>query len=117
MTDYNEPIADNGASVGDFLASEVERLRADRYRLRKFAEFVLKWCDRGPPHGGPGNEAFVLEAIRYHPVLSAMRKDEAAEDIERLDADLARAARRLSELAKLYRSETARLERKLDRAR
>lgn len=42
--------------------------------LANFAMFVLKWTDRGPPHGGPGNEAIALDAIRHHPIVAKLRK-------------------------------------------
>ena len=57
--------------------ARVAALEAENARLRHFAGFALKWTDRGPPHGGPGNEAQCLDAIRHHPVLSAMRREAA----------------------------------------
>lgn len=64
---------DDGTEVSASF-SEFNKLKADCDGLRAFAEFALKWCDRGPPHGGPGREAEALDLIRHHPVLSAMRR-------------------------------------------
>ena len=58
----------------DRLATELAEARAENERLSAFADFALKWCDRGPPHGGPGNEAAALGFIRHHPALSARRR-------------------------------------------
>ncbi|MCJ2088642.1 hypothetical protein MKK88_22065 [Methylobacterium sp. E-005] len=56
------------------LRERVAKLGAENGKLRHFATFALKWCDRGLPHGGPGNEAQALDFIRHHPTLSAMRR-------------------------------------------
>ena len=45
---------------------------ADEVRqLRRFRDFVVMWTHRGPPHGGPGQEAQIVDAIKFHPVVQA----------------------------------------------
>ncbi|HEV2557270.1 MAG TPA: hypothetical protein VGU45_01465 [Microvirga sp.] len=77
---------------------EIGRLEGQIAELKQYevlAHFVLKWCDRGPPHGGPGREAEALEWIRHHPVLADLRRRHArardehtkCEDAKRLRGD------------------------------
>ena len=48
------------------------REQAERVdRLEKAFDFVAMWAHRGPPHGGPGNEAVCLDAIRNHSAIRA----------------------------------------------
>lgn len=61
---------------------ERDRAVADAARLNSFVAFVLKWCDRGPPHGGPGNEAVALGAIAHHPIIRNARQVAARSVIE-----------------------------------
>jgi hypothetical protein len=53
---------------------ELARLRRENAGLKAFAKFALAWCDRGPPHGGPGKEADALNFISNHPILRTMRR-------------------------------------------
>lgn len=62
VTDYNEPIADNGACVGDFLEAEVVRLRAEVGRQREVLEsgrVALGMLHRAIREGDPNSEISV----------------------------------------------------------
>lgn len=50
-------------------AARIRALSAEVEALERVLDFVVLWTHRGPPHGGPGNEATCLDAIKYHPTI------------------------------------------------